>query len=1818
MIVNGLNMDKLSSMVEVLASYAKIHPDRKLFTFLKDGKSDESVITFAELNDTAKAIAEQYLTHYKPGSRVLIVAPNGLEYIYSLFACFYARMIAVPVYPPTNPVLSKRLVSVIKDCQPSLALTTSKVLSDIRSSDFLSSTDEFFENEDNWLIVEQCNPADTKDLKNDFPCGSDIALLQYTSGSTGTPKGVMITHANLMANEKIICRVFLTGRDSVCVSWLPFHHDMGLVGCLLQTVYASMHCVFMDPYHFVREPLNWLKAISYYRGTVNGGPNFAFELLARRLKRSKEHRIDLSSWRTAFCGAEPIQAKTLDNFLSQSIQYGFSPKALSPCYGLAEATLIVSGCEADKGTKILNVSDKKLQQMQVKQVAENSPGARQIVSCGNLLFDQNLYILREESSQPCAENEIGEICVSGPNITRGYWNNRALTRKSFVTIEANEKKVYRTGDLGFMHDGHLYVSGRLKDLIIINGRNYFPQDIESSVWSANISLRHGSGASFSLEFEGKEQLIVVQEINNNSRNNRKQIARDISDKIFTDFYIRPYKVVLIKRGTITKTSSGKIQRSACKKMLKEQKLQIIHEELATPESLQKTFNEEQSIGIFEKHTDGTNLRKQLCLTISQCCDLPVQQVFAVNSIDRLGLDSILTMQLKSQLEDVFNVELELQQLIDNSGYDELLHLITESQPKSQQKDSGKRAIDTNSLSMCLTKSQESLWYLQNRSPQSSLYHISRAFNLNSPFDLANIESAFKKLQEIHPALNIIINVDDMGNVVQTFKQDDAVPVQIVSEKLDEKALNLSLNQWANKAFELYDEKLYRIVFFSNAEKPVLLFVFHHIICDFQSLAILYEDLSTILGDEVVARRERGNFTNFVDNQTQYSSSTKAEEDRKYWRAHLAQNPITRLNFFSGKKTRCSEKYRSRNKKLPISAILFKRLKAIKSKCQFSTYTLLLASLQAFIAQQLKQDVVAIGTALNQRNKSAFQSLFGYCVNPVPLVQQVEQSLTVIDFISKTERLINEALSHGSLPIAEIVEQQSSQNLLNRNGLFDVILTYLSVSEKLGGVLSDFALHAEDEVECTLGPVKLESRRIEEEYNQFPIELRLTESRNKLKAELIYREDLVHREFAEYLGDGWIQFLTWFCDNLQNPIADAVAQLDIEKVSTNCLTPIEKQIENFPSLHQLFERQCDDTPELVALSYKKNKIRYRQIEDYSNQIARYIFVTKCNSSVSGPALVVAAANVEVICVLIALSKAGVTFVCLSEEQPMERIQYVVQDCEPALIFLNSSSDKEAFKFLSDSISSSSKDAKIVDIESGSLKQLVKAESTNRLDLPISGKDIAYYAYTSGTTGKPKAIVHRHASLVSFIQWQAKAVQIENNVTVAQQASMGFDVALCEIFGALCFGASLALADSCVKKDPVQLMRQLADEKINVIQLVPSYFRQLAEIFFQSSDYLTTRDSFQLKNILFVGEALTADVVAMASKMFPCAKIHNVYGPTECVAATHNEVNSATATDPISIGEPIDERVIFLLNENNELCSEGEVGEICIGGSALSSGYLKLEELTKKSFCHLFSSDLPFSKRGKVFRSGDLGRFDFQGKLFVEGRKDNQVKVNGVRIELEEIDRNILTCGSIVEASTFIKKFDEGDIRLCACVVFRNHPENDAPGEINTQSKLLAELKEHLAKQIPASMIPSLYYSLPRLPRNLNSKVDRGALANNSSMKVLATFEQPLSSNRNEGDFIDVVKNVLKIDMVDVNSSFFDAGGNSLLAMRCINYINKNYGLDIRLQDITDAKSIESLALNLERKRLQVSRDNNKLVQEIIAEVIQLNPKQVKEKILELQS
>jgi acyl-CoA synthetase (AMP-forming)/AMP-acid ligase II/acyl carrier protein len=644
------------SLVSVLRRRAQHQPERLAYVFCSEGNG-EVRLSYAELDRRVRNVAACLEKVASSGDCVLLLYPPGLDFLVAFLACLYSDLIGIPLFAPRPNREDPRLSAITEDSGAQFALTLSRAVPDRSGAEFGGRSIEY-------VFTDRIEEGLGQDWREPSATSREVAYLQYTSGSTSAPKGVMVTHQNLLYNCSVMQECWQLSEQTVSVSWLPHFHDMGLIEGLLNPLYVGFPAVLMPPAQFVARPMKWLQLITRFRATHSGAPNFAYDLCVEKIRPEQRAELDLSSWTLAYSGAEPINVETLNRFAEFFAPCGFHRRALSPGYGLAEATLMVSAAPKSWGPTVKDVDVAHMEKGLI--VPANGGKSRQLVGCGRVGRTTHVAIVDPETFVVCPESTIGEIWVSGPTVANGYWGQPEKSRETFNAFTSNGDGPYlRTGDLGFLSSRELFVTGRLKDLIIIRGANYYPQDIEATVEKAHPALRSGYGAAFSIEVDSVESLAVAYEIDRQYRGASaaefEGIATAIRQAVHNEFDLDIYAVRLLKVGSVPKTSSGKIQRKACRANFLNATSEYLFEsrlQRARQNSVDEGIGVSREELLALSPADRTYVLED-CLRrlIASVLHIPSRQFDRTEPLGSYGLESLRSNQLIAVIEDALGVSL---------------------------------------------------------------------------------------------------------------------------------------------------------------------------------------------------------------------------------------------------------------------------------------------------------------------------------------------------------------------------------------------------------------------------------------------------------------------------------------------------------------------------------------------------------------------------------------------------------------------------------------------------------------------------------------------------------------------------------------------------------------------------------------------------------------------------------------------------------------------------------------------------------------------------------------------------------------------------------------------------------------------------------------------------------------------------------------------------------------------------------------------------------------------------------------------------------
>ncbi|HEY2361104.1 MAG TPA: condensation domain-containing protein, partial [Candidatus Angelobacter sp.] len=1178
---------------EVLRWRAEHDSTQPAFTFLKESCEEEAQWSYAKLDHAARAIAGRLQKSVSIGQRILLLFPPSLEFVAAFWGCLYAGAIAVPAYPVRSPANLQRLKNIVQDCQPSAVLTTRRGLLRMKHAiDGDLAALEWIETDS--LAQELADAWQEPQISRD-----SIALLQYTSGSTGQPKGVVVNHGNLLHNEEIIQSTFGQSNRSVIVGWLPLYHDMGLMGTILQPVYSGARCILMSPNAFLQQPFRWLKAISRYRATTSGGPNFAYELCVRKITDEECATLDLSSWTVAFNGAETVRAETLEKFAARFAEVGFSRKSFCPCYGLAEATLLVSAQSRKQQAAHLTIDANKLGHNRVKVVAAGA-GAMDVVSCGRTADGHEIAIVDPETLRRRARNQVGEIWVAGPSVAKGYWNRPEETTRLFAarTTDTGEGPFLRTGDLGFIRNGSLFITGRSKDLIIIRGRNHYPQDIELTVQGAHPALKLGLGASFSVQGEEGEHLVVLHEVEHGKEQQLSGAIDSICQAIAEQHEIQAQAVVLLRSGTIPRTSSGKIQRYLCRDLFLQGKLSPILEWRAGERG--PIASSTQAV---LKSTEG--LQEWLAEKLAVWAGVARENILVHEPISRYGLDSLASIELSHAAERELALSLPLTSLMQGKSIIELTRELINGQPAFAEIQAG-NVIEEATLS----EGQKSLWYMHRLAPESTAYNLAFVARIVNGADTGVLRHIFQTLADRHPSLRTTLHANNAGELFQRIHPlQNAAVVEIDASGWNDSVLEQHFQQAGDVHFNLELGPLFRVTLFRRSDSECFIAItLHHIIGDLWSLAMLLHEMGRLYaaetkGEKLTLPPPESSYSHFVLWQRKMLFGAEGARLQDYWTRQLeGELPVLELSTDRIRPT--VQTYHGAAKPFDLGAELTRNLRNV---CHDNTTTLnviLLAAFQVLLHRHSGQCDLLVGSPAVNRTRASWANVFGYFVNPVVLRSQLHRNLPFDEFLAETHTTVVEALEHQDYPFSTLVEKLQPDRDASRSPLFQVMFVFEKTRFLEEEGISAFALGGKG-TRLEFDGLTFESVLLENTKALFDLTLRVAEAGEETRCSFEYNTDLFDEETISRMAEQWQQLLHGIVAAETTLVRDLPLLNDAERKQIVEGWNRTEQEYGQGWVHQLFEEQVARAPEAIAVEYEEERLNYGELNRRSNQLAHYL-------------------------------------------------------------------------------------------------------------------------------------------------------------------------------------------------------------------------------------------------------------------------------------------------------------------------------------------------------------------------------------------------------------------------------------------------------------------------------------------------------------------------------------------------------------------------------------------------------------------------------------
>ncbi|MHB1037651.1 MAG: amino acid adenylation domain-containing protein [Pirellulales bacterium] len=1727
----------LDTLVRVTRWRAENQHDETSITFLVDGEREEEHLTYGGLDCRARAIAAELQARGAQGERVLLMFNPGLDYCAAVFGCLYAGAVAVPVYPP-DPFRAQRtlprLQAIVEDSQARLVFSSQEILEWAGRSIEESCRTPI-------LPIETIPPGRELQWRPTADQAAEIALVQYTSGSTGRPRGVVLTHANLMHNLRSLHRIDSPG--VVAVSWLPPYHDMGLIGCLLLPVHSGRRVVLMSPLAFVQRPARWLEAISRYGGKTSAAPNFGYELCIRKVLPEECEGLDLSSWTVAVSGAEPVRAETIDRFAEKFGRCGFRREAFYPAYGMAESTLLVASGHRDDPPVVRTFQGRAFEQNLAAPVDPADPSARRLVGCGQPVPDGEITIVDPKSLVRLGPGQVGEIWVQSPSVGIGYWNRPEETEAMFHATPAGESGpgYLRTGDLGFIDQGELFVTGRLKELIILSGRNHYPQDIERTVQRCHEAFKADGGAAFSIERDGEERLVVVQEVTRPKKHDLAELVSAVRRELAEEFELSPDAVVLIASGTLPKTSSGKTRRRACREMFLDGHL------VALAEWRAGTADTAGSAGAMAADPPQGEIECALAGLWSEV--LGIGSLGRTTDFFALGGHSLRGVQLLARIQEEFAVEMPLRQLFEQPT-------IAEGAAWIESARAGEESARPHGLPVRiprreadqptpLSSAEMRLWFFDQLQPNHPVYNMPVAARLVGPLDAERLARCLKELARRHDTLRTSYPSEDgrPWRRIDAEAELSITRVDLESLPAGERQAELDrlVREESRKPFDLAAGPPVRCVLYRlGPQEHVVLLAMHHIIVDGWSIGVMLREMAAMYdafagGESSPLAPLDIEYADFAAWQQQHVAREVLDREFAYWEKLLGDEPPL-LDLPTDRPRPSRPSFAGALRPFELSAELTTRLHELARREHTTPFAVLLAAYDTLLARYCRQTDIAVGTVVANRTRRELEPVVGFFANTLVLRTDLSGDPTFRKLVRHAGERTLEAYSHQELPFEKLVELLRPQRFGGQAPLFQAAL-----------VLENMPLDLE-----SMTGLRIEPLAVDTGTAKYDLALLLSEQSGRLVGQAEYSTAL----FDEATIDRMLVALkTLLAAALEDPDRkiDQLPLVDeAEHRRLVCGGGVAAAAEtSLLTLHGLFEQEAAANPDRAAIRCARHEMTYGELDRRANRLARLLLARGVRPE--EPVTVCLERSAELVVAMLGVLKAGAVYVPVDPDQPRDRLAFLFQDTKSPVILTE--------RAWLDRLPSTS--AQVVLFED----LATDAGDPSPPETAVAPDQLAYIIYTSGSTGRPKGALVEHRGVVNFMRQFCRAMRIGAGSRVLQFFSPSSDGSISDVFSALAGGACLVIAGGQMSREADALEDLIRRERVTAATVTPSILQ-----------LLRPEELPHLASVCSVGEPLSAE---LAAKWSPGRLLINGYGVSEAaIGACLTELNGSNGSRP-PIGRPLENVWVYVLDDRLQPVPVGVPGEICLGGVQVGRGYLNRPERTARQFVPDPFRDDPGAR---LYRTGDLGRLRPDGMIDFLGRIDDQVKMRGYRIEPGEIASLLRRHPAVGQAAVIVREDQPGSSRLVAYITPRLDDAGRAGEETPEGRELLRlatqqavpQLHAYLEARLPAHMVPSAVVVLDALPRSVHGKLDRRALPPPVSDRPGWSAGYVAPRDPEEAVVAAVWEELLEVRPIGAADNFFALGGHSLLAVRVMAEIERRTGRRLPLASLFHGATVEYLA------------------------------------------
>lgn len=1719
------------SLLQRLAAIARHKPDDDALIFLPEGDAAGAVArTYAQLQRTATALATLLQERAEPGARVLLLLPADADYFAAAWGCLLAGMVVVPMAVPRQEAQFGFVRAIMQDSGATVVLTRQDVQASLQP---LAESVE-------WLLLEET--ADVMPHAHwPMPGEHTPALLQYTSGSTGMPKGVVVTHGNLAASVDLMLTVANIDGQSTVVSWLPLFHNMGFISFGLLPLCVGARLVLMPTESFMLNPARWFLAISQFRGTHSGAPNIGYESCLNFLPDALLDKLDLQAWRVAAIGSEPLKASLIDRFAERFARCGFRRETFLTTYGFSEATVFSAGADSDGLVPRLDVDKTGFENGRVEPVQSV---AKTLISVGRAR--DHVAIIHPDTAERCGERTLGEIWIQGPTVAAGYWNKPEATAATFNQFASDGSGPYvRSGDIGMVAAGNLYVVGRSKELIIVGGKKLHPLDIEQAVNGVCTQTVPYAAAASAWHTEQGERLALFQELKpDTAADDYANIVTQLCDTVHERFGVQLQRVVLLRMGSLPRTHNGKLQRIRCCELVDSGTLaaHVLRDWQAgvMPGEMAAAQRQEDPLRATEVPFESlTPTEQKLALLWAELLNRP--SVHPDADFIGLGGQSIVATRMVALVRQRLGVELSLRAPFRHSTLRQLACHIDglracPLQTVSSHPDAEIAAVDGW---LPLTAAQRRLWLLNRLDDSSAAYHMCASYELKGELDQAALTQTLTALVERHAMLRTVYRLGEGGVAQQRALQAfdfDLICHDLTALTPSQRAsvLESLLQQSRTTPFDLTRDLPLRACLVRTApDTHVLALTIHHIAADGWSVNILVRELATHYGafsrGQAVQPGTTPPYAQWALRQEQMAA-LHWQARRGYWHTQLQDLPPLH-SLPLDRPRRLDSAMRGETHVSHLDSTLLAELDVAARKQGVTLYMQLQTALAILLARLGTSTDVAIGAAYASREQAECQDIVGFFVNSLVIRHRLAQDQPVANVLTHCRDTVLDAYEQ-EVPFEQLVEWLNPPRVGQHNPLFQVMLN----------------LQNKDNWQLDLPGLKATPFHISTQEAKFDLAVDCTQHDGGLSIQWEFDAQLFDRATLVRWSGYFERILQALC-RTPDLAWECIALLDAEE-RQHLLQDFNRteQPAVAECLHHLFERCVELRPDALALVCGDAALSYRDLNQHANRIAHALIAL--GAGPDARIAILMERSMESVVAMLAVLKSGAAYVPVDIAYPPARIQCIVDDAQPAVIIVG---EKVDLSWMAPTL------------PVRTLTQLQSDRLHNPARTDVLPHHLAYLIYTSGSTGQPKGALLEHRQVSNLLSCDPPApVGVDD--CVAHCANIAFDAAVWEVWSALTQGARLAVMPPDLVFDPVAFCDALLRQHVTALVLTVALFNQYRTALAPALA--------QLNYCLIGGEPVDARAALDVVRNSPPRHLLNIYGPAEtAVFVTTQEITSTHENIAnIPLGRPLANTRIYVLDHLGEPVPTGVVGEICIAGAQVGRGYWNRPSLTAETF--VADTLTPSHEGARLYRTGDLGRWRADGVLEFAGRRDFQVKIRGFRIEPGEIEQVLGRCEHVQDVAVVAQTDAAKNLRLVAYVV---PMANMQQALLQASAQWTAALAAQLARAVPDYMLPAAWVVLPALPLTPHGKLDRYALPLPDVQKQARQWEAPRSEM--ETLLARAWQAVLGVAQVGRQDNFFALGGHSLLAVRVSEYLRER-GHRLAVKATFNAATLAEAALHIQ--------------------------------------